>query len=427
LKGSQTASDTQTKLFGPQNTKKYGWPLAVGIMVLASFLAMGVIWHNVDTMEKVRRKEQNMLMDNIAQTGKFFWREGQADYFYRILTLLTRISFIENLGVYQNGRRILQAGNGEPSRMDAVTSRSGANTSQLFLNRNLLEDDPQAMEIRAIFSLREVLAPKRAILLSFTVSALLLIAVSVLSYQLYFYHRRMMETERIKAHMISSINHDASHDLTIIHAKLLQVLKRLRQPQKMETNEKDLKNALESTESMVRFLNNLKDQKRLGTGNIDLIPENVDLARLAETVADSFREKLSIREMKLTFLAGKTPMTVWADPQMVKRVLMNLIHNAVKYSPPGSTIGIVLERWKDSVRLLIRDQGVGMDKNHWDRIFEPYWQVNPNSPGIGLGLYISRQLIRISGGELGIEESCPGQGTTFYFTLPEKFVSRSRG
>jgi len=411
--------DKTEKLFSVQKSGRVAWPLAVGTMVVASFVAMGVIWQGVNAMERVRVHEHEVLMDNIAQTSQFFLSDEQNDYFYRIVTLLTRISFIENIGVYQNNRRILQAGNGEISRLDQFPQRS-LNPATLYLARRLMDDDPHSTEIRAAFSLRELQEPKRAIMLSFGVSALLLIAVSLLVGQLYFYHRRMLETERIKTHMINSINHDAGHDLTIIHAKLLQILKRSQQPFQPEIMEKDLKSALESTESMVRFLNNLKDQKRLGTGNVELLPEALDLSKLIQSVSNSFREKLSIRKMRLDFVEPAGVLIAWADPQIVKRVLMNLIHNAMKYSPAESVITLVARSQDGVVRLTIQDQGLGIAQTHWTLVFEPYWQVNPDSQGIGLGLYISRQFIRMSCGELGISDSRAGQGTTFYFTLPEK-------
>jgi signal transduction histidine kinase len=168
----------------------------------------------------------------------------------------------------------------------------------------------------------------------------------------------------------------------------------------------------------VRFLNNLKDQKRLGLGNVEILLEPVNLTQLLQTVANNFREKLHIRKMTLEFREPKEPLTALADPQVVKRVLTNLVHNAIKYSPPQTAIKVCAEKINGQIRIEIQDQGVGMEKRHWKNIFEPYWQINSESPGCGLGLYISQQFIRMSGGELGIVDSQPGGGTKFYFTLP---------
>jgi signal transduction histidine kinase len=412
-------SNPSSRLFGPGKSKPAAWLLIVGIVILASFVSMSVIWKSMNAMERIRLKDHDIFMEHMAQTAQLFLQERQLDYFYRIITRLTQISFIENLAVYQNGHRILQAGNGDLSRLDAAQPNAVSQSGRsLILQRRLMDNDPQDTELRAALSLTEVRGPKRAILSAFAVIAGLLLAVSLLSGNLYFIHRRLQENERIKARMIDSISHDASHDLTIIHIKLVQLLKRLKQPPKPEATEKDLKSALESTESMVRFLNNLKDQKRLGTGDIDIIPERLDVVPLMQTIGENFREKLSIRQMTFNFQPLDGPLTVWADPQIVKRVITNLIHNAIKYSRPETGIHASAERQNDKICFLIQDQGMGIEPSHWQRIFEPYWQVNPNNPGIGLGLYIARQFIRMSGGELGIRSSRPGEGTTFYFTLP---------
>lgn len=411
------------RLFEPRSKKPTGWFFVIGGMIVASFFIMAVIWQSVNTMEKVRLKEQDLLMDHIAQTARLFIQEGQLDYFYRIIALLTRISFIENLAVYQDGQRILQAGSGEQKRLDDFLinrhqAEKQTNPAFIFRERNLSVNELQKTELRAVFSLREVEEPKRAIRLSFFVITALMLTVGILATKLQFMLRRMEEIERIKGHMVNSISHDASHDLGVIHHKIFEMLEQKRVLFKSVRVEKDLKIVMESVDSMVRYLDNLKDQKRLGLGAVDVKPEPVEMARLIRSVADSFREKLHIRQMKLALEKMPASLQAWVTPQIVKRVLMNLIHNAVKYSPPGGCIEISAEKNAGQILVCVRDRGAGIDPGYWEKIFEPYWQLKPDSPGIGLGLFISRQLIRMSGGELRVTESIPGGGTVFCFVLP---------
>src|SRR5690606_9838047 len=110
-----------------------------------------------------------------------------------------------------------------------------------------------------------------------------------------------------------------------------------------------------------------------------------------------------------------------ADPQRTAQVLVNLIGNAVKYSPAGSMIILSAHEEDGVVRFDVADQGVGIPAEQQDRIFDPFHQAASGSTssrkGIGLGLTICRGIIEAHGGKIWLDSE-PGRGTTFYFTLP---------
>ena len=100
------------------------------------------------------------------------------------------------------------------------------------------------------------------------------------------------------------------------------------------------------------------------------------------------------------------------------QVLVNLIGNAVRYSPPGGMVWIRLEREGEMACVIVADQGKGIAAEDQERIFEKFGRVDPNEPGgSGLGLYIARRLARAMGGEITVD-SAPGMGARFVFTLP---------
>jgi two-component system phosphate regulon sensor histidine kinase PhoR len=109
------------------------------------------------------------------------------------------------------------------------------------------------------------------------------------------------------------------------------------------------------------------------------------------------------------------------DAQKVAQVLTNLVENAVKYSPAGGRIDVVLAHNGDRVRFLVRDQGLGIPLDEQERIFTKFYRLDPNLTrgigGTGLGLYISHELVRRMGGEITVD-STPGHGSTFSFDLP---------
>ena len=107
------------------------------------------------------------------------------------------------------------------------------------------------------------------------------------------------------------------------------------------------------------------------------------------------------------------------DPHRLEQVMINLVSNAAKYSPPGSTITISTEIKGKKVIVAISDQGIGIPKRNLERIFDKYYQIQhqTSSNGFGLGLYITREIIRKHKGKIWVE-SQEGKGSTFYFTLP---------
>jgi signal transduction histidine kinase len=100
------------------------------------------------------------------------------------------------------------------------------------------------------------------------------------------------------------------------------------------------------------------------------------------------------------------------------QILMNLIANAVRYTPDGGQVWVRTEEEGDLAALIVADQGKGIAEEDQDRIFDKFERVDPSEPGgTGLGLYIARRLARAMGGDISVD-SAPGQGARFTFTLP---------
>ena len=118
---------------------------------------------------------------------------------------------------------------------------------------------------------------------------------------------------------------------------------------------------------------------------------------------------------------------VAADPDGLRQVLVNLVENAVKYSPNGGLVELELEPTDGRVRFVVRDRGLGIPASEHERIFEKFFRLDPNLArgvgGTGLGLYISREIVRRMGGRIRVE-SKPGSGSTFSFDLPARVAER---
>ena len=146
--------------------------------------------------------------------------------------------------------------------------------------------------------------------------------------------------------------------------------------------------------------------------------EPVDLADLARRAAGLLSVRAADRNVRIDGPGPDESLPATGDFTRSLQVLMNLIANAVRYSPEGGQVWIRLEREGDLAAVIVADQGKGIAEQDQARIFEKFERVDPNEPGgTGLGLYIARRLARAMGGDLSVD-SAPGQGARFTFTLP---------
>jgi two-component system, OmpR family, sensor histidine kinase MtrB len=114
------------------------------------------------------------------------------------------------------------------------------------------------------------------------------------------------------------------------------------------------------------------------------------------------------------------PVVVRGDPTRLTQVVTNLLSNAIKYSPRGGRVRVQLARAQDEVMLSVSDEGVGIPPDEYERIFEPFRRSKGSSaeiPGIGLGLSVSRRIVRAHGGDIEVVSQI-GAGSTFRVRLP---------
>jgi two-component system CheB/CheR fusion protein len=119
-------------------------------------------------------------------------------------------------------------------------------------------------------------------------------------------------------------------------------------------------------------------------------------------------------------LEGKTGITLNADSSRIEQVVNNLLSNAIKYSPGADKVIVKVERKRTTIRLSVTDYGIGIPEDQISHVFDRFYRVEEsvrNFQGLGLGLYISAEIIRRHNGKIGVERNKDG-GSTFWFTLP---------
>lgn len=171
-------------------------------------------------------------------------------------------------------------------------------------------------------------------------------------------------------------------------------------------------------QNMVRLIDDLLDVSRLRSGSLSIRPKPVDLAALTRRVVESLVNQAEAAGSTLDVEASQTIDGVW-DEFRIEQVLTNLITNALRYGR-GSPVAVAVTRSGDHAVMTVRDQGIGIAPEDHGRIFEQFERTDDSrkhAAGLGLGLYITREIVRAHGGEIMLE-SAPGEGALFRVTLP---------
>jgi signal transduction histidine kinase len=168
--------------------------------------------------------------------------------------------------------------------------------------------------------------------------------------------------------------------------------------------------------AMIRLIDDMLDVSRMKSGTLSIRPGKVELMALLERVVNDLSLQAAAAGAAVA-LAPHPEVAGWWDEFRIEQVVVNLLTNALRYG--GGTIEVSVEAVGCNVRIDVRDHGKGIAPDFIERIFEPYERGarNGEPKGLGLGLYISRQLAVSHGGALTVE-STPGEGATFSLVLP---------
>jgi signal transduction histidine kinase len=174
--------------------------------------------------------------------------------------------------------------------------------------------------------------------------------------------------------------------------------------------------------AMIRLIDDMLDVSRMRSGKLSMRPAQVELTSLLERVVSDLSLQAAASGCSIS-LAPHAPVSGCWDEFRIEQVIVNLLTNALRYGG-GCTVEVSVHVLADKVRIDVRDQGKGIAIEDIERIFEPYERGarNGEPKGLGLGLYISRQLAVAHGGEL-MASSTPGQGATFSLVLPYSEVA----
>jgi signal transduction histidine kinase len=178
----------------------------------------------------------------------------------------------------------------------------------------------------------------------------------------------------------------------------------------------DIQAIMSATDTMATLLEDLLELSRVGR---QVSPsQEISLTELSEGAVDDLQ--ISIREHKAEIKIQTDMPTVFADKLRIGEVIQNLLENAIKFSGEGNYphIEISATREKDNILVLFKDNGIGIDPRYHDTVFGLFNRLDSNIPGTGVGLALVKRIVEIHGGQIWIESTGNGQGSTFCFSLP---------
>lgn len=224
-----------------------------------------------------------------------------------------------------------------------------------------------------------------------------------------------IEQQRIA--LIANVSHELRTPLTGLNGYLEGLMDGV-----FPANDETFGQMADEVRRLRRLVNDLQALSRVESGQISLHLESFSLRPVVERVLAQLKPQAEAQCVELKMVDGETAVFVHADPDRTAQVLMNLVGNAIRYTPEDGCIRVHISTDAHNATIAVQDTGIGIPATAMPYLFERFYRVDPSrtrrSGGSGIGLTISRHLVWAMGGELTAASPGEGQGSTFTFTLP---------
>ena len=231
---------------------------------------------------------------------------------------------------------------------------------------------------------------------------------------------RLKGFDRLKFELLSTASHELRTPLAIIREYVSLVYDGIAGPITPEQTD-CLGSALRNCDRLSALINDLLDLSKIETGNLKLKRRKSDLVALLQESYQDFQVRCQNTGHQLELDLPQELPPVLCDRDKINQVLVNLLGNAMKYTPEGGRLWLRTQVIGEFVRVEVQDTGIGITQRNQALIFEAFTQIDrqegPGPRGTGLGLTISKHIVHLHGGEIGLSSEL-GQGSLFYFTLP---------
>jgi signal transduction histidine kinase len=232
--------------------------------------------------------------------------------------------------------------------------------------------------------------------------------------------RAMYRREKRRNDMIQMAIHELKSPVTLVSSYIQLTMKSLdstHHPQEYQFME----HAYKQINKINLFVSDMMDLAQIKSGEIQFKFENFDLRSCISEVVELFRQTYGDHQFGLNTM--EHPAMIYGDCARITQVITNFISNAIKYSPDSKAIDIRILELDNEIEIEVTDYGVGIAAEHHDGIFHKFYRAHSDNrqhySGWGLGLYIASEIISKHDGKIGVKNSAPGNGSTFWISLPK--------
>lgn len=230
-------------------------------------------------------------------------------------------------------------------------------------------------------------------------------------------YKKIKELDELKSKFFANVSHELRTPLALILGPVEHML----EDSRLDTDHRrQLESINRNSKSLLKQVNDLLDVAKLEEGKVEARYTRLDLVPVFQRIASQF--DIAAEHNRIQYhISLPDALSVEVDPNMLEKVLVNLLSNAFKFTPSGGEIRFELSEGKDEFRFSVKDTGPGISPDEVNAIFERFHQVDGGSTrrygGIGLGLSIARDFIELHKGKIEVETK-PGAGTCFFVHLP---------
>lgn len=228
------------------------------------------------------------------------------------------------------------------------------------------------------------------------------------------------ELQKLKDQFVFIAAHELRTPVTAINWGLESVLQdpKRKIPKEMKAM---LGTVYDSNQRLIKLVEDLLNVARIEAGTIKIEPKEIDVKEVVSGVIEEMESVFEEKPVTLNYSEPKEDIKAYADGDRIKQVLINLLSNATKYNLEKGTIDLSVIAEDGFAKIEIKDSGIGIKKEDMEKLFTKFGRVQgletQDIPGTGLGLFLSKQIVELSGGEI-YAESKHGKGSTFTFTIP---------
>lgn len=231
-------------------------------------------------------------------------------------------------------------------------------------------------------------------------------------------YQQARQASRARDDTLAAISHDLRNGLNTVLTAVGLLLRSLPPDSEGRRDRRHVAAIRRSAERMNRVIGDLLDVASIESGRLFVEPRREPVRPMIGEALEAHRDQALEKSLRLEERVTADSVDAVCDRERVLQVLGNLIGNAIKFTPEGGSVQISAETSDDEVLFTVRDSGVGVSAKQLPHVFDRFWQATPKTRlGSGLGLTIAKGVVEALGGRIWVE-SRPGDGTTFFFTLP---------